>query len=75
MAIAISVFLTIVINVMIISFLDFRHNRMKKRCKELKDYIKFLETSHHIEDASDGAHWLEERASRRLSCDIQDLNK
>ena len=75
MAIAISAFLTVVINLMIISFLDIRHKRMKNRCRELKEYIKFLETSHRIEDAHEGAQWLEERAQRRLSCDIQDLNK
>ena len=75
MAVAISVFLTIIINAMIITFLDFRHNRMKKRCKELKDYIIFLETSHSIEDAHSGAQWLNERAERRAECDIQDLVK
>ena len=75
MAVFTSVLLTVIINIMIISFLDFRHTRMKWRCKELKDYIIFLETSHHIEDAHEGAQWLNERANRRAECDIQDLNK
>ena len=74
MAIFTSVLLTVIINIMIISFLDFRHTRMKKRCKELRDYIKFLESSSYIEDAQDGAQWLDTRAEYRKECDIQDIN-
>ena len=73
---AIIIAMLMAINIVIMyNTMDKKRDEYKDRCEELKSYIRFLETSHHIEDAHEGAQWLEERAQRRLSCDIQDLNK
>ncbi len=58
----------------IFATLDIARARHRKRCEQLKAYIKFLESGEHIEDAYDGARWIEERAHHRLECDIQDIN-
>ena len=57
----------------IIVVMDIARHRHYVRCQQLKAYIKFLETSHLIEDAHDGVQWIEERASHRMICDIQDV--
>jgi len=49
-------------------------DKWKRRCRELRAYIKFLESAKPIEDAFDGAQWLNERADRRAECDVQDLS-
>ena len=58
----------------IVVVLDIARARHRKRCEQLKSYIKFLETANLVEDAHDGALWLYERASHRMDCDIQDIS-
>ena len=59
----------------IIVVIDIARARHRQRCQQLKDYIKFLESASILEDANEGAQWLNERAERRAECDIQDINK
>ena len=66
--------LLLFINVSIIMLTSVAKDRWKMRCKQLKEYIKFLETVEPIEDAHDGAQWLNARAEYREECDIQDIN-
>mgnify|MGYP003135448555 CR=1 FL=1 len=66
--------LLLFINVSIIMLTSVAKDRWKMRCKQLKEYIKFLETANPIEDAHDGAQWLNARAEHRHECDIQDIN-
>ena len=74
--------ITIIISLLMIVNLVIIYNTMlsskdeyKDRCVELKAYIKFLESVNPIEDAEQGASWLNERADRRALCDIQDINR
>ena len=66
--------LSVIIVVIVLSSMDAAIVRHRSRVNQLKDYIKFLESSHPIEDAHDGAQWLDERATHRKECDIQDIN-
>ena len=66
--------LAMVIVVGVLTAMDNAIVRHRHRCKQLKAYIKFLETAELIEDAQEGAQWLEERAQHRLECDIQDIH-
>ena len=65
--------LSMVIVIGMFTLMDNAIVRYRKRCEQLKAYIRFLETSHLIEDAHDGAKWIEERAHHRMECDIQDV--
>ena len=66
--------LAMVIGVGVLTAMDNAIVRHRNRCKQLKAYIKFLEGAELIEDAHEGAQWLEQRASRRMECDIQDIH-
>ena len=66
--------LLMVINLMIIIGTTMSRDKYKSRCQQLKNYIKFVESAEPIEDAHQGAQWLNERADRRDEADIQDLN-
>jgi hypothetical protein len=68
------ILLLLFINVSIIFLTSMAKDRWRIRCQQLKDYIKFLESAHPIEDAHEGAQWLNERADKRANCDIQDIN-
>tara|TARA_R110002020_G_C16080530_1_gene757004 strand:+ start:224 stop:451 length:228 start_codon:yes stop_codon:yes gene_type:complete len=68
------ILLLLFINVSIIVLTSVSKDRWRIRCQQLKEYIKFLESAHPIEDESDGGNWLNERADRRAKCDIQDIN-
>ena len=65
--------LLMVINLMIIIGTSASRDRWKSRCKELKNYIRFVESVRPIEDEADGAHWINERADKRAKADIQDM--
>lgn len=65
--------LSMVIVIGMFTLMDNAIVRHRKRCEQLKSYIKFLESATLIEDAHDGAQWLEERATHRMECDIQDI--
>ena len=67
------ILLLIFINVSIIVLTSISKDRWRIRCKQLKEYIKFLESAHPIEDENDGGNWLNARAQHREECDIQDL--
>ena len=68
------IFLLIVINLMILIGTSVSRDKWKGRCRQLREYIKFIESSEPIEDAQEGANWLNERAQRKSECDIQDIN-
>tara|TARA_R100000808_G_C2087731_1_gene109276 strand:+ start:478 stop:705 length:228 start_codon:yes stop_codon:yes gene_type:complete len=69
----ISFILAMIIVVGVLTAMDNAIVRHRNRCEQLKAYIKFLETAELVEDAHEGAQWLQERAQRRLECDIQDI--
>ena len=68
------ILLLLFINVSIIVLTSVSKDRWRVRCQQLKEYIKFLESAHPIEDAQEGAQWLNARAEHREECDIQDIN-
>ena len=65
--------LLVVINLAIIIGLSVVKDKHRVRCQQLKNYIKFIESAEAIEDAHQGAQWINERADRRAEADIQDL--
>ena len=68
------ILLLLFINVSIIFLTSMAKDRWRIRCNQLKSYIKFLESAHPIENAKEGAQWLNARAEYREEYDIQDIN-
>ena len=66
--------LSVIVVVVVLSAMDAAIVRHRSRVNQLKDYIRFLESAHPIEDVHEGAQWLNERAEHRKECDIQDIN-